>query len=88
MENCLVCGAYEAVALEKPLVTSYTRALRQYFHRGTVYSRHDPASLAESIGHALAHRRTLAAEMTVLKRELSVQWAGQRNALRNILEIQ
>src|SRR5205807_6653113 len=26
-ENCLVCGAYEAVALEKPLVTSDTRAL-------------------------------------------------------------
>jgi glycosyltransferase involved in cell wall biosynthesis len=30
-EDCLVCGAYEAVALGKPLVLSDTRALRNHF---------------------------------------------------------
>jgi glycosyltransferase involved in cell wall biosynthesis len=49
IEDCLVCGAYEAVALGKPLVTSDTAALREYFRMGTVYTRHDPQSLAAAI---------------------------------------
>jgi len=88
MENCLVCGAYEAVALEKPLVTSDTRALRNHFRLGTVYSGHDPQSLAESIAYALTHKDALAAEMKTLKRELIDQWAHQREALRDILNLE
>lgn len=81
LENCLVCGAYEAVALEKPLITSDTRALRQYFRLGAVYSTHEPRHLAESIRTALARRSELAAQMTELKRELTGAWARRRDEL-------
>jgi glycosyltransferase involved in cell wall biosynthesis len=70
IEDCLVCGAYEAVALGRPLVTSDTAALRGYFRQGTVYSRHDSVSLADAITYALAHRDRLAAEMRDLKPDL------------------
>ena len=81
MENCLVCGAYEAAALGKPLVTSDTAALRAYFHRGTVYARHDPESLAEAISVALRDNAELGDAMDQLRTELAADWTAQRNAL-------
>jgi glycosyltransferase involved in cell wall biosynthesis len=85
MENCLVCGAYEAVAVERPLVTSDTRALRAYFNRGTVYTAHTVQSLASAIAYALRERRRLAAEMKLLKAELARDWARQGDGLRRLV---
>lgn len=81
MEDCLVCGAYEAAALGKPLVTSDTSALRAYFRSGTVYSRHDPESLAESIAVALRDKVALGLAMVQLRTELSCAWQAQRDDL-------
>ena len=61
-ENCLVCGAYEAMAAEKPLVTSGTTCLREYFHRGTVFSEHDSPGIAEAIRVAYRDRERLSGE--------------------------
>ena len=88
MDNCLVCGAYEAVALQKPLVTSDTRALRRYFRKGAIYARHDPQSLADAIACAVAGRERLAAEMQELKRELHDHWTGRGNALAHMLQLE
>jgi glycosyltransferase involved in cell wall biosynthesis len=86
IEDCLVCGAYEAVALGRPLVTSDTAALRQYFRLGTIYTRHDRRSLAAAIAEALAHKERLASEMQMLKPELAREWTGQKDALRHWLQ--
>jgi glycosyltransferase involved in cell wall biosynthesis len=88
MDNCLVCGAYEAVALQKPLVTSDTRALRRYFRKGAIYARHDPQSLADAIACAVAGRERLAAEMQELERELRDHWAGRGHALAHLLQLE
>jgi len=87
IEDCLVCGAYEAVALGKPLVTSDTAALREYFHHGTVYTEHDRRSLAAAIGEALDNSDRLAAEMRALRVELARNWTRQRDALRRLLPL-
>jgi glycosyltransferase involved in cell wall biosynthesis len=83
MNNCLVCGAYEAVALEKPLVTSDTLALRSHFRRGTVFTRHDEQSIADAIRSALKRRAELAQEMHLLRRELEAEWAIKAADLLN-----
>ena len=88
MDNCLVCGAYEAVALQKPLVTSDTHVLRAHFSRGTVFTQHDPESLAAAIGQALADRDRLAHEMRVLKRELRDRWSAQGRELGRIVQLE
>lgn len=85
MENCLVCGGYEAVALGKPLVTSDTTALREHFRRGTIFTRHDPRSIADAIGRALERRQVLAAEMLTLRPELESEWAITAARLRSVL---
>lgn len=85
MENCLVCGGYEAVALGKPLVTSDTAALREHFRRGTLFTRHDPRSIADAIGEALDRRAALAQEMRALRTELESEWAITAARLRSAL---
>ena len=88
MDDCLVCGAYEAVALGKPLITSDTRMLREYFHRGTVYTRHDSQSLAAAMTYALEHADHLASEIRALRVELAREWTHQRDALRQQLHLE
>jgi glycosyltransferase involved in cell wall biosynthesis len=62
-EACLVCGAYEAMSVECPAVLSSTRALRGYFTAGTVFTAHDPGSIAEAVVRAHDERARLAAEI-------------------------
>jgi hypothetical protein len=88
MEDCLVCGGYEAVALEKPLVTSDTAALRGHFSRGAVYTTHEPHALAAAIAQALQHRAALADEMKRLRADLSASWRHQKNALARLLALE
>jgi glycosyltransferase involved in cell wall biosynthesis len=81
IDDCLVCGAYEAVALQKPLVTSDTRALRAYFRRGAVYTRHDSESIAAAIRAAIEARVELSRESGLLRGELETEWEPQRAAV-------
>jgi glycosyltransferase involved in cell wall biosynthesis len=60
LEDCLVCGAYEALALEKPLVLSRTRALEDYFGAAAVLTNNTPDSITESIHLAHSQRHQLA----------------------------
>jgi glycosyltransferase involved in cell wall biosynthesis len=68
-ENCLLCGAYEAMAAEKPLVTSDTRALRNYFTHGALFTQHEPESIARCIESAYRDRAALQSQI--------VEWKGR-----------
>jgi len=68
-------GAYEAVAVERPLVTSDWGILRETFSRGTVHVRNDAGAIAAGIRRALAERDPLVAEMRVLRRERQALFA-------------
>lgn len=80
-ENCLVCGAYEAMAAERPLVTSDRACLRAYFDQGTVFTAHDSASIAEAIREAYRDRFRL--------RDNIREWKGRavqtQNERRDVL---
>jgi glycosyltransferase involved in cell wall biosynthesis len=58
-EGCMVCGAYEAMSAEKPLVTSDRKVLRDYFTHGTILTQHDAESIAASIRSACRDWETL-----------------------------
>ena len=42
-EDCLLCGGYEAVSAERPVVLSGTAALRSFFNKGALYTDNTPA---------------------------------------------
>jgi len=85
-ENCLVCGAYEAMAAEKPLVTSDTRALRGYFTHGAVYTTHEPEQISSAIRSAYQNRIDLANEIKRWKMSAGQCLAEKMADLRKFIE--
>lgn len=61
-DNCLVCGAYEALVAAKPLVLSRKKALEEYFTGGTVFTENKAAEIAAAVRVAYAERSRLAEE--------------------------
>jgi glycosyltransferase involved in cell wall biosynthesis len=55
LEDCLVCGAYEAIAAGKALVVSKTSALNDYFGDVVVLTDNTAAAIRESV--VVAHSR-------------------------------
>jgi len=73
-ENCLVCGAYEAVAAGTPMVLSDTHTLRTYFYKGAVFSENNVDSIVQAIKKALESENRLRSEVKELKHELRRKW--------------
>jgi glycosyltransferase involved in cell wall biosynthesis len=73
-ENCLVCGAYEAVALKKPLILSNTKALKEYFNLGAVYINSDVDSIYNGILDAQRLYKQLKTDAITLNGELPARW--------------
>ncbi len=73
-EDCLLCGAYEAVALGVPLLLSDTPALRRYFRRGVIFSPNDPQKIAQSIKFVMRDYDSFRAGIKRLKEELETVW--------------
>jgi glycosyltransferase involved in cell wall biosynthesis len=59
-EDCLVCGAYEALAARKPLIVSRTLALSSYFGDAAVLTENTSEAIRESVLSAFAQRGELA----------------------------
>jgi len=62
-EDCLVCGAYEAMAAGTPCVVSRTAALMELFTHGTVFSSHEPDQLVRAVVSAYERRDALRAQI-------------------------
>jgi len=85
-ENCLVCGAYEAVAMEKPLIVSDTVALKEYFYQGTVYTDNSASNIADSIRTAYQNLDRLRIEVRQLKSEIKIAWPEYLQQLESRLK--
>ena len=66
LENCMQQAGYEAMAWGRPLVTSDTYDLRNYFGDAAVFSEPDGSSIAEAWNAALEDPQTLHERMVVL----------------------
>ncbi|MBN1557143.1 MAG: glycosyltransferase, partial [Lentisphaerae bacterium] len=78
-------GGAEAVAVEKPLVTSDWPVLRDYFEDAAVFVQNEPAAIAAGIGEALDRRDALSRRMRLLKTRLDAQWRERIAELRALL---
>ena len=70
----MLCGAYESVALEKPLITSDWAVLKKYFSKGTLYVDNSPESIMKAVKEMEARQNELRKEMKELKKQLIPQW--------------
>ncbi|MDH5325910.1 MAG: glycosyltransferase [Gammaproteobacteria bacterium] len=73
-ENCLVCGAYEAIGAGTPLLLSNSVALQKYFGNGAVFTDNTAADIADKISFSISNKNELQQKITVLKKELVQTW--------------
>ena len=85
LEDCLVCGAYEAVALEKPMILSDTKALRSYFSFGAVYTENNSEAVAAAIKQVIVDKDRLDRDVKALRAKLNRDWRDKLNTLEAVL---
>lgn len=72
--HTMLCGAYEAAAAGKPLITSNWPEMKSYFAKGTVFVDNSTASIEEACRLVRERRVALTREMDGLRVELQEDW--------------
>ncbi|MBE9582300.1 MAG: hypothetical protein IMF18_11865 [Proteobacteria bacterium] len=84
-DDCLVCGAYEGVALGKPLILSDTTASRHYFTKGVIYTLNHHVAVTRSILECLSRRDQLRDEIVEFRSELANAWETSKRRLQRLI---
>lgn len=84
-EDCLVCGAYEALGMGKPMLLSDTAVNRRYFRKGVLYTDNTSRDIAEKIEIAMRSIVEMTEAVKDLKDELMDGWEQKRAALEDRL---
>jgi len=84
-DHTLLCGAYEAVSLGKPLILSNQSALRDYFYKGVAFTENDAKSIVGAIQTAIGSRSALEDEIRELAVELRDSWQLQFAELQRLI---
>jgi glycosyltransferase involved in cell wall biosynthesis len=74
-DDLLTCGAYEAVAEEKPMILSNTKAIIEYFNKGAIYTGPETYELKQAVEAACRMKDNLTNDVKLLKSELTSSWA-------------
>lgn len=82
-ENCLLCGAYEAVGAEKPMILSRKEALQQYFDKGVVFVENTSQGIRDGLKELIRNRSVLTREVTLLKYEKEQIWSVRLQELED-----
>lgn len=86
MENCLVCGAYEAIAVGRPVLLSDNAASVATFAGFGEFTSNEPEAIAAALQRLRARCADLTAELPARRREFLQRWQAQAQVLRNIIE--
>ncbi|WP_415280894.1 hypothetical protein [Candidatus Nitrososphaera sp. FF02] len=73
-DRTMLAGAYEAVALQKPLITSNWPPLRRYFNKGTVHVDNTAEGIIAAVQTVKRRKRELEREMGQLREEKTREW--------------
>lgn len=87
-ESTMQRGGYEALAAHRPLVTSGTQALREFFADAAIYVDLGSASIAAGIGEARHRGAELSASMALLHDSLRREWPSRLAELRLALGLE
>jgi glycosyltransferase involved in cell wall biosynthesis len=80
-EDCLVCGAYEALALGRPLVVSDSAALRELLREGALFARNEAEAVATAVAEATADEAKWAARCAARREAYQQEWRAAAEKL-------
>lgn len=81
--DCLVCGAYEGLAVGKPLVLSDNPPTREIFGPAAVLTGSRPVEIAKALRTALEQREQLAASARAVRKAYGATWRIQADITWN-----
>lgn len=85
-DNCLVCGAYESLAMRRPMILSGNAATVDLFGRVATFPKsHTPEDIAASLNNAYQQYNTLAAQTAEGVVAFSARWQNLASALEALL---
>lgn len=74
MPECLVCGAYEALAMGRPMVLSDNLAGRYLFDKSAIFTKSDSGSIEEAIINARTHYDQLSGSISEARERFNQKW--------------
>ncbi len=83
-ENCLVCGAYEAAAIETPAILSDTTVNREVFTEGYLYTKNNSTDIANTILTSFEKQHNLKQKLQSFKTHHQNDTIQKAGALSNI----
>ncbi len=87
LPETILCCAYEAVAVGKPLVVSDQNVLVEYFSRGAVATDNTAGGIAEAIGALIDRQQELASEVCQLAEVHRRDWQQRFDMLLAALDL-
>ena len=84
-EYCLICGGYEALAANKPLITSNTNTLIEFFGNSVVYCNHEVNSIKSAIKYILYNKEVYQEKMKQAYIQKSEDWNSNFKELTKII---
>jgi glycosyltransferase involved in cell wall biosynthesis len=86
-DSCMLCGCYEAVAAEKPLITSDKEVLCQYFYNA-MHVKNNSKDISESIIKLICNIDDCKEKVKKMKIEIEKSWRNQCRKLCHAIEEQ
>jgi glycosyltransferase involved in cell wall biosynthesis len=84
-ENCLVCGAYEAISVEVPLLLSNTTSLKNTFDYGAIFCDNSIDAIKGGLGISMQQLDVLQQDILIMKRIHTERWNGASQVLKDNL---
>lgn len=85
LEYVLNCGAYEGMSVEKPLILSNTKTIKDYFKKGVIHTDLDIDSISEALIKAQCDYSILKKNIKDEKEVLSSDWLFKFEKLKNYI---
>jgi glycosyltransferase involved in cell wall biosynthesis len=86
MDNCLVCGAYEALALGKPMLLSNNRATVELFGDSALFTDNTAQDIRRSLERLKIESKGLQSLVVRKRREFSDTWALEAQSLAKMFQ--
>lgn len=85
-DNTMQNGAYEALVLGRPIITSDWPVLRSFYRKGAICIDNSPADITSAIGHIQAEYPRYRREIGELQAEFKNVWQKKFSALLDLLD--
>jgi hypothetical protein len=84
-DRTMLAGAYDALAIQKPLITSNWEPLKRYFSRGTIHVDNSSRQIEAAIRIVQRNKEKLEREINELKLHKILEWEKKFGAFEQLL---